>query len=64
MSPIYVYRCEMCGLEFDHIKVKSEEKPHCPRCNSSGSLTPLIGKTTFQLKGETWHRDGYANKKK
>ncbi|MDO4583763.1 MAG: zinc ribbon domain-containing protein [Planctomycetia bacterium] len=31
--PIYEYRCEKCGKEFEEL-VRGKEKPHCPACGS------------------------------
>ena len=29
--PIYEYRCENCGTEFEHL-LRGDDKPECPSC--------------------------------
>jgi putative FmdB family regulatory protein len=33
--PIFDYRCEDCGEEFEYFSVRSADKPHCPGCGST-----------------------------
>ncbi len=32
--PIYEFRCEICGLVFEHIQKVSDPWPSCPKCGS------------------------------
>lgn len=32
--PIYEFRCEMCGLIFEHLQKMSDPWPNCPKCGS------------------------------
>lgn len=38
--PLFEYRCDDCGAEFEEI-VRGDSKPKCPECESS-SLKKLI----------------------
>ena len=54
--PVYLYRCEICGKEFE-IKhsIKEEPRKHEPHGDCNGKLKRLIaGGTLFQLKGGGW----------
>jgi putative FmdB family regulatory protein len=59
--PIYEYRCEKCGNQFEIIQ-KFSDKPlkACPSCK--GKLAKLISQTAFQLKGSGWYATDYARK--
>jgi putative FmdB family regulatory protein len=59
--PIYEYRCEKCGNQFEIIQ-KFSDRPlkACPSCK--GKLTKLISQTAFQLKGSGWYVTDYARK--
>lgn len=61
--PIYDYRCDKCGKEFE-IEQKISESPlkKCPDCG--GKLTRLISNTSFVLKGSGWYLTDYARKGK
>ncbi len=58
--PIYEYRCNDCGAEFE-VSQGMDEEPltTCKQC--SGSVHRLISFTSFSLKGGGWYSDGYAN---
>lgn len=58
--PIYEYRCETCGTEFDVKKKMSESsRPEpCPECQ--GETKKKIVATSFILTGDDW--TGKANK--
>ncbi|PYV45033.1 MAG: FmdB family transcriptional regulator [Acidobacteria bacterium] len=59
--PIYEYRCEKCGNEFEVIqKISDSPLEACPSCK--GLLTKLISQTAFQLKGSGWYLTDYARK--
>ena len=59
--PIYEYRCEKCGNQFEIIQ-KFSDRPlkSCPSCK--GKLAKLISQTAFQLKGSGWYVTDYARK--
>ncbi|PYV90999.1 MAG: FmdB family transcriptional regulator [Acidobacteria bacterium] len=59
--PIYEYRCEKCGNQFEVIqKISDSPLKTCPTCK--GRLTKLISQTAFQLKGSGWYLTDYARK--
>ncbi|MCU0253492.1 MAG: zinc ribbon domain-containing protein [Acidobacteria bacterium] len=57
--PIYEYRCQACGDEFEIIQ-KISEGPlvRCDKCG--GRLEKLLSRTAFLLKGGGWYADGYG----
>ena len=59
--PIYEYRCEKCGNQFEIIQ-KFSDRPlkSCPTCK--GKLFKLISQAAFQLKGSGWYVTDYARK--
>ena len=65
--PIYEYKCEKCGEEFEAIQRITEEpletcpKEKCPKKkHGKGELKKLISQTSFSLKGGGWYKDGYS----
>ena len=68
--PIYEYECQKCGNKFEKIGKFNSPNPVCTlatptldknlleRCD--GETKKLISRSSFQLKGEGWHRDGYT----
>ena len=61
--PIYEYRCNDCGYEFE-VMQKFSDMPRetCAKC--SGGVTKLISQSTFHLKGTGWYATDYAKKTK
>lgn len=61
--PIYEYRCQDCGAEFEYQQRMSDDpKTVCENC--SGTLERLISRTSFHLKGGGWYKDLYSSTKK
>lgn len=60
--PIYEYRCQSCGDEFETIQ-KFSDRPltRCKKCH--GKLEKLFSRSAFLLKGGGWYSDGYSAKK-
>jgi putative FmdB family regulatory protein len=59
--PIYEYRCENCGHQFEIIQKFSDSPLElCEKCQ--GHLSKLISQTSFQFKGSGWYVTDYANK--
>jgi putative FmdB family regulatory protein len=57
--PIYEYRCDGCGQQFEVIQKFSDSPLEvCEACQ--GHLTKLISQTSFQLKGTGWYVTDYA----
>lgn len=63
--PIYEYRCEHCGHEFDTLqKVSEEPLKDCPECKKS-ALVKKVSAAGFRLKGGGWYETDFksGNKK-
>lgn len=59
---IFEFKCENCGVVVEVWSSPGVKPPkYCARCDSR--LHKLISKTSFHLKGQTWAKDGYANKR-
>ena len=62
--PIYEYRCENCGHEFDTLqKVSDEPLTVCPKCNES-ALVKKVSAAGFRLKGGGWYETDFKSGKK
>ena len=65
--PIYEYKCENCGLEFEEMLHFSEREDPLnipcsfPTCGGKVHLKMSLG--SFHLKGSGWYKDGYGKKK-
>jgi putative FmdB family regulatory protein len=59
--PIYEYRCESCGKEFEEWQ-KFSDAP-VEQCGDCGGHTRrLISQSTFVLKGTGWYVTDYGRK--
>jgi putative FmdB family regulatory protein len=59
--PIYEYRCQACQHELEIIqKVSDAPMTCCPACGKE-SLTKLISRGSFQLKGTGWYATDYKD---
>jgi putative FmdB family regulatory protein len=62
--PIYEYTCSQCQKTSDVLQKLSEAAPeHCPACGAEGTLSRVVSRTSFVLKGGGWGADLYASKK-
>jgi putative FmdB family regulatory protein len=60
--PLYEYRCEACGHQFEVIQKFSDEPiAVCPKCGS-GPVEKLLSSPAFQFKGTGWYITDYARK--
>jgi len=60
--PIYEYRCDRCGEEFELFRNMTDEgKPSCKFCD--GPVRKLISRSSFHLKGTGWYVTDYSGKK-
>lgn len=63
--PIHGYTCSKCKSEFEvfyrsQSAVGAEEKTEkCPTCGSKRKKRAVPKRTSFQLNGKGWYRDGY-----
>ena len=61
--PIYEYKCNACGKEFEYQQRMSDpDKTDCEACGKS-ALERLISRTAFTLKGGGWYKDLYSSTK-
>jgi putative FmdB family regulatory protein len=61
--PIYEYKCNACGKEFEYQQRMSDpEKTDCEACGKP-ALERLISRTAFTLKGGGWYKDLYSSTK-
>ena len=74
--PIYEYKCENCGYEFEEMlhfserdvplntpcEQQIEQTKHMSfKCDGKIHLKMSLG--SFQLKGDGWYKDGYERKR-
>ncbi|MFZ5471885.1 MAG: FmdB family zinc ribbon protein [Myxococcota bacterium] len=63
--PIYEYSCQQCGNVVDVLqKVDDPPPPQCENCSAPGTLTRVVSRTSFVLKGGGWYSDLYSSTKK
>ena len=57
---IYEYECKKCGHEWEETaKVADPVQTTCPKCKKE-SAKRIISKSTFQLLGDRWAKNGYS----
>ncbi len=62
--PIYEYTCSKCDKLSDVLQKLNEKAPErCPACGAEGTLSRVVSRTSFVLKGGGWGADLYASKK-
>ena len=60
--PIYEYKCQKCGKQFEAFQGISEpELKSCKYCK--GKVHKLVSLSSFSLKGSGWYVTDYAGKK-
>ena len=60
--PIYEYKCESCGAEFELLqKISDPPVEVCGKCGSK-SVKKLVSRSGFVLKGGGWYKDHYGLK--
>lgn len=63
--PIYEYSCSSCEKTIDVLQKVSDPAPEkCESCGKEGTLSRLVSKTSFVLKGGGWYSDLYSSTKK
>src|ERR1700735_5182381 len=59
--PLYEYKCEKCGHQFEKIQKFSDKMvKKCPECG--GRVEQMISAPAVQFKGSGWYVTDYANK--
>jgi putative FmdB family regulatory protein len=62
--PIYEYTCSNCQKLSDVLQKLNEGTPEkCPACGAEGTLSRVVSRTSFVLKGGGWGADLYGSKK-
>lgn len=58
--PMYEYRCEKCEAVIEEMQ-KFSDAPltDCTACGATGTLSKLISKSSFALKGTGWYTTDY-----
>ncbi len=61
--PIYAFRCESCGHEFDRLQKLSDPDPRdCPECGAE-SVKRKITAPVFRLAGSGWYETDFKSDK-
>jgi len=61
--PIYEFQCSACSCVSEHIMKISDNTPEaCPCCQKKNSLTKLMSRTSFVLKGQGWYETDFKGK--
>ena len=61
--PIYEYRCEHCGHQFDVLqKISEDPLTDCPAC-AQPALKKLVSAPNFRLKGGGWYETDFKTDK-
>jgi len=62
--PLYDFKCESCGHEFEAIVTFNVPVIQCPECNKFNAFrSSEIHQTTFILRGGGWYSDLYSSTK-
>jgi putative FmdB family regulatory protein len=62
--PIYEYTCSQCQKLSDVLQRLNDPRPEkCPACAAEGTLSRVVSRTSFVLKGGGWGADLYGSKK-
>jgi putative FmdB family regulatory protein len=63
--PIYEYSCSSCGKTIDVLqKISDPAPPTCTACGAENSLSKVVSRSSFVLKGGGWYSDLYSSTKK
>src|SRR5262245_30336894 len=60
--PLYEYRCESCGHQFEVIQKFSDAPIEVCRNCGSGPVVKLLSSPAIQFKGSGWYITDYARK--
>ena len=63
--PIYEYACSKCGNKIDVLQKMDDPAPvKCEKCGAENTLSRMVSRTSFVLKGGGWYSDLYGSSKK
>jgi putative FmdB family regulatory protein len=58
--PIYAYRCDQCGHDFDRLQKLSDPDPDaCPQCGAAGGVRRQLTAPSFRLAGSGWYETDF-----
>jgi len=60
--PIYEWKCEVCGQEEELLQKIGDKAPLCSSDKCAHRDQPMrkkVSRTSFELKGGGWAKDGY-----
>ena len=58
--PIYAFRCNACGHEFDRLQKLSDPDPDtCPDCAAVGGVSRQLTAPSFRLAGSGWYETDF-----
>ena len=62
--PIYEYECSQCHQVSDALQKVNDPPPEtCPHCGARSTLSRVVSRTSFVLKGGGWYADLYSSSK-
>ena len=62
--PIYEYECSQCHQVSDALQKVNDPPPEtCPHCGARSTLSRVVSRTSFVLKGGGWYADLYGSSK-
>lgn len=60
--PIYEFRCESCGQDFDRLQKMSDPDPTvCPNCHHKGKVRRQVTAPAFRLAGTGWYETDFKS---
>ncbi len=63
--PIYEYACSQCGKLNEVLQKVTDPAPEvCDGCGARSTLSRVVSRTSFVLKGGGWYSDLYSSVKK
>lgn len=60
--PIYDFKCEHCGYEFEKLVYSSLTEPRCPECRLLVTQKLPSAPGHFDLKGGGYYKTDFKNK--
>lgn len=62
--PIYEYACSQCGKVKDVLQKVNDPAPElCSACQAKGTMSRVVSRSSFVLKGGGWYSDLYSSTK-
>ena len=62
--PIYVFRCDNCGEEFERLQKMSDPDPDvCPHCGKRRTVHRQVTAPSFRLAGRGWYETDFKSER-